>query len=141
MEEFDTLKQYIHSNRIDEALHSIDEPGEMSLEDKINKISSYSIILLMHLIKKHIEKRTTKSLEASIDESVFRIKKVNKRRKTKGYNISDSEMKQIFEEIFPVALMKASLEIFEGDLSVDELEQQTDKNIVIDNAVKLVVEK
>jgi hypothetical protein len=141
MEEFDTLKQYIHSNRYDEALHLIDEPGEMSLEDKINKISSYSIILLMHLIKKHIEKRTTKSLEASIAESVFRIKKVNKRRKTKGYNISDSEMKQIFEEIFPVALMKASLEIFEGDLSVDELEQQTDKNIVIDNAVKLVVEK
>jgi len=40
---------------------------EMSKDDKLNKIFSFSImILIIHLIKQQAEKRTTRSWEVSI---------------------------------------------------------------------------
>ncbi len=38
----------------------------MSKEDKIHKIRSYAIILLIHLIKQEAEQRTTRSWDCSI---------------------------------------------------------------------------
>ena len=49
-------------------------------------------------------------------------------------------VKQIFGESFPVALMKASLEILEGEYSAEELKKQTDRKIVIHNALEFVTD-
>lgn len=61
MEELLELKQLLHEGRLDEALQLVNELEEMSLSDKINKIDSYGVILLIHLIKQNAEKRSTRS--------------------------------------------------------------------------------
>jgi len=59
MEELAELRNYIQSERY--ALLLIDELEEMSQEDKLNKIHSHAIILLLHLIKQHAEQRSSRS--------------------------------------------------------------------------------
>ena len=51
MEELLTLRQYIQQKDYERALLLIDEIEAMSKEDKLNKIYSYAVILLLHLIK------------------------------------------------------------------------------------------
>ena len=52
MEELLTLKGLLYQGKIPEALELVEELEEMSKSDKINKIFSYGVILLLHLIKK-----------------------------------------------------------------------------------------
>jgi hypothetical protein len=66
MEELLELRSYIEQQRYPEALNLIAELEEMSREDKINKIRSFAVILLLHLIKQEAEKRTTRSWDVSI---------------------------------------------------------------------------
>jgi hypothetical protein len=66
MEELLLLRQFIEEKQYDKALEIVDELEEMSREDKLNKIYSYAIILLLHLIKQEAEKRSTRSWEFSI---------------------------------------------------------------------------
>ncbi len=68
MEELTMLRQYIEGHNYQEALLLIEEMEEMSKEDKLNKIYSYGVILLLHLIKQAAEKRTTRSWDFSIYE-------------------------------------------------------------------------
>ncbi|MCL6752972.1 hypothetical protein KBT16_19155 [Nostoc sp. CCCryo 231-06] len=49
MEELLELRQLLEQGKIHEALLLVDELEEMSLGDKINKIDSYGVILLIHL--------------------------------------------------------------------------------------------
>ncbi|MBN3952132.1 MAG: hypothetical protein HWQ38_38925, partial [Nostoc sp. NMS7] len=51
MEELLELRQSLEQGKIHEALLLVDELEEMSLSDKINKIDSYGVILLIHLIQ------------------------------------------------------------------------------------------
>ncbi len=75
MEELMTLKELLYQGKIPEALELVEELEEMSKSDKLNKIFSYGIILLLHLIKQIAEKRTTKSWEASIRNAVKQIQR------------------------------------------------------------------
>lgn len=50
MEELLELKTLLIHGNIPDALVLVEEMTEMSKDDKINKISSYAKILLMHLI-------------------------------------------------------------------------------------------
>ncbi|MEH1877843.1 MAG: hypothetical protein V7K78_12625 [Nostoc sp.] len=52
MEELLELRQLLEQSKIHEGLLLVDELEEISLTDKINKIDSYSVILLIHLIKR-----------------------------------------------------------------------------------------
>ncbi|NEQ12218.1 MAG: DUF29 domain-containing protein, partial [Moorea sp. SIO4E2] len=85
MEELTLLRQLIEEKKYHKALEIVDELEEMSREDKLNKIYSYAVILLLHLIKQEVEKRTTRSWEFSIYNASKNIKRVNKRRKSGGY--------------------------------------------------------
>lgn len=60
MEELLELKNLLISGNIAEALLLVEEMTEMSKDDKLNKIISFGIILLLHLIKQQAEKRTTR---------------------------------------------------------------------------------
>lgn len=51
MEELLELRELVVSGNLKAALSLIDELEEMSKEDKINKIYSYCVVLLVHLIK------------------------------------------------------------------------------------------
>ena len=55
MEELFELKAHIEQGRYIEALTLIGEMEEMGRDDKINKVRSFTVILLLHLIKKHAE--------------------------------------------------------------------------------------
>jgi len=140
MEELSVLRQYIEQGRYADALLFIDELEEMSKEDKLNKIFSYALILLIHLIKKQAEQRTTRSWDFSIAHAVLQIKRTNLRRKAGGFYASPAELKEVLEEAFDLALKKAALEVFEGGLDEAELAGKLDKAAIIKEAMGEIVD-
>lgn len=126
MDELLELKQYIEAERYDDALLLISEMEEMAKEDKLNKISSFIVILLIHLIKQAAEKHTTRSWDTSVRASLYEIGKTNKRKKSGGYYAGPDEFRDMIDEGYPIALRRASDEAFEGGFSEDQLEAMFD---------------
>ncbi|MGL6338060.1 MAG: DUF29 family protein [Waterburya sp.] len=102
MEELVQLRESIIAGNYSQALQIIDELEEMSVEDKLNKIYSYTVILLLHLIKQQAERKTTRSWQNSILNSVEQINRVNKRRKSGGYYATAETLQEIIDEAFPI---------------------------------------
>ena len=121
MEELIELRKSITSGDYSKALKIVDELEEMSLEDKLNKIYSYTVILLMHLIKQEAEGKTTRSWSNSILNSAEQINRINKRRKSGGYYAKAEVLQEIIEDAFPRALRDAALEAFGGAYQEEEL--------------------
>ncbi|NER23868.1 MAG: DUF29 domain-containing protein [Symploca sp. SIO1C2] len=138
MEELLRLRQYIQEQNYDQALTLIDEMEEMSKEDKLNKIYSYAVILLLHLIKQAAEQRTTRSWEFSIYNATKEIKRVNKRRKSGGYYASAEELQEILTDAFDIAIKRAALEAFEGQYSEVELAERIDSEQIQHQAMTLI---
>ena len=138
MEELLTLRQYMEERNYDQALELVAELEEMSKEDKISKIFSYAVILLLHLIKQQAEQRTTRSWDFSIYNSSKEIKKINKRRKSGGYYASEEELQEIINDAFDTAIRKAALEVLEGKYSSDELNARIDCVSITRDALKLM---
>jgi hypothetical protein len=126
VEELLELRRHVEQGRYAEALALIGEMEEMSRDDKINKIESFLQVLLVHLVKQHAEKRTTRSWDVSIRNAVDAIARVNRRRKAGGRYLSDAELAEAIEETFPAALRQASLEAFEGRYDDLELARRLD---------------
>ncbi|AFZ53336.1 DUF29 family protein [Cyanobacterium aponinum UTEX 3222] len=139
MEELLALRQYIEEKNYDRALELVAELEEMSKEDKLNKIFSYAVILLLHLIKQQAEKRTTRSWDFSIYNSIKEIKKINKRRKSGGYYATEEELKEILADAFDTAIRKASLEAFEGKYNPEELMLKIDYDSIQSSALKSIL--
>ena len=138
MEELLTLRQHLEHQRYDEALLLISEMEEMSRDDKLNRIGSFAIILLLHLIKQAAEKRTTRSWDVSIRNAIWEIGRINKRRKAGGYYLDDADLKETLAEAFPVALAKASLEAYEGQYREEELQHMIDQEAILQKAYVLI---
>jgi len=85
MEELFTLKELLLQGDVKGALAIVKELEEMSRDDKISAISSYAVILLLHLIKQHAEKRSMRSWKVSIRNSIRMIQNKNKRRQAGSY--------------------------------------------------------
>lgn len=140
MEELLELKNLLISGNIAEALLLVEEMTEMSKDDKLNKIISFGIILLLHLIKQQAEKRTTRSWEISIRNSVRQIQRTNKRRKANGNYLTETELQETLEDAYQSALDQASLEAFEGRYEADEIATMIDRNTIINQALTLILE-
>jgi hypothetical protein len=138
MEELLELRRYIEEKNYDKALEIVGELEEMSKEDKINKIYSYTVILLIHLIKQEVEKRTTRSWDVSIRNSVREINRVNKRRKSGGYYANEQELLNILNEAMPAAIDRASLEVREGLYEAVDLMSLFDNNLIIERALVMI---
>ncbi|MGL5805781.1 MAG: DUF29 family protein [Xenococcaceae cyanobacterium] len=138
MEELITLRKYIEEKDYTKALELVGELEEMSKEDKLNKIYSYAVILLVHLIKQQAEQRTTRSWDVSINNSVREIKRSNRRRKSGGYYASEDELIETIDEAFEAAIERAALEAFEGRYDRDELNQTIDPEKVKETALTLI---
>ena len=138
MEELLELKQLLQQGKIDEALLIVDELEEISLSDKINKIDSYGIILLIHLIKQNAESRSTRSWQLSIENAVREINKINKRRKASCYYLSEAELLDILEDGYEMAIKKAASSAYEGRHETEELSAMVDKQAILSQAMQLI---
>jgi hypothetical protein len=139
MEELCTLKELLLKGEIKGSLALVEELEEMSRDDKINNIRSYAVILLLHLIKQQAEKRTTRSWEVSIRNSVREIQRTNKRRKAGGYYLTTEELVETLEEAYLNALDEASLEVEEGRYEPEELEKLINKEEILNHALALIL--
>ncbi|AOY84212.1 DUF29 family protein [Moorena producens JHB] len=139
MEELITLKELLYEGKIPEALALIEELEEMSKSDKLNKLFSYGIILLLHLIKKAAEKRTTKSWEVSIRNAVKQIQRTNKRHNYKGTYLTEEELLETLEDAYQSALDRASLEAFEGTYEAEEIAKMVEREEIIKTAMDLIL--
>ncbi|MFB2880758.1 DUF29 family protein [Floridanema aerugineum] len=140
MEELLTLKELLHQGKISEALLIVEELEEMSKSDKLNKIFSFGIILLLHLIKQSAENRTTKSWDTSILNSVKQIQRTNKRHKAKGNYLTEEELLETLEDAYDSALRDAAIEAFEGRYEAEEIGKMVNRNEIIKKAMGLIVE-
>lgn len=138
MEELLELRKSITSGDYAKALEIVDELEAMSKEDKLEKIYSYAIILLLHLIKQSAEQRTTKSWDVSIANSVERINRINKRRKSGGYYAKKENLREIIDDAIVPALRNASLEAFEGSLSEQEIIDKIDSEQIKNKALEML---
>ena len=132
------LRQYIEEQNYEKALELIGDMEEMSKEDKLNKIYSYAVILLLHLIKQKAEQRSTRSWDFSIYNATKEIRRVNKRRKSGGYYANEEELKEILADAFDTAIKKAALEAFEGQYREDELVLKIEPDEIKTEAFKMI---
>lgn len=139
MEELLELKNLLLAGNVPDALILVEEMTEMSKDDKLNKIFSFSIIVLLHLIKQQAENRSTRSGETSISNSVRQIQRINQRRKTGGNYLTSEELKETLDDAYFSALRQASLEAFEGIYQPEEIEAMIDKNQIINQALALIL--
>ncbi|MEB3280882.1 MAG: DUF29 family protein [Lyngbya sp.] len=138
MEEILELKELLLKGDIKGSLTLIDELEEMGRKDIINNIRSYAVILLLHLIKRQAENRTTRSWDVSIRNSVLEIKDLNERPKSKGVYLNSSELNSILEKAYPQAINKASLEVQEGRYDSRELEQLVNRVEILSQGMSLI---
>jgi hypothetical protein len=113
----------------------------MSKSDKLNKIYSYGIILLLHLIKKSAENRTTKSREVSIRNTTRQIQRTNKRHKAGGTYLNEVELLETLEDAYASALDEAALEAFEGIYEAEQLDEMVERREIIKAAMDLILER
>ena len=139
MDELVELRTLLETGRIEEALLLVDELDEMSREDKINKISSYMRVLLIHLIKQQAEQRRTRSWEVSIKEAVRQINRTNSRRKAAGVYLSREELRSELEDVYDLALERAALEAFGGVYSVEDVATRVSRAQVLEEALTHIV--
>ncbi|NJL88403.1 MAG: DUF29 domain-containing protein [Coleofasciculaceae cyanobacterium SM2_1_6] len=140
MEELLELRTLLMGGNISEALLLVEEMTEMSKDDKINKISSFSIILLMHLIKQQAEKHSTRSWDVTIRNAARQIQRSNKRRKAGGYYLSSAELLETLTDAYESALDAAALEAFGGHYESAELGAMVDQEGIIQEAIALILE-
>lgn len=141
MEELLTLKELLVCGDLPAAMVLVEEMTEMSKDDKINKIFSYSIILLVHLIKQKVEKRSTRSWELSIYNAITQINQTNQRRKAKGTYLSESELRHTLTKAYKISLASAAIEAFEGRYEANELAEMCDREEILAEAIKLIREE
>ena len=139
MDELVELRTLLETGRIEEALLLVDELEEMNREDKINKISSYMRILLIHLIKQQAEQRRTRSWEVSIKEALWQINRTNSRRKAAGVYLSREELRSELEDVYDLALERAALEAFGGVYSVEDIATHVSRAQVLEEALRHIV--
>ena len=141
MEEILTLKELLLKGDIPGSLAVVEELEEMGRKDIIKTIRSYAIVLLIHLIKRQVEKRTTRSWDVSIQNAIFEIRDENKRPCSQSYYLSPEELDEVLEVAYKQAINKASLEVSEGIYEAKELEKLANKEEILNQAIELIKDK
>ena len=139
MEELLELRELVVAGNLDAALSLIDELEEMSKEDKINKIYSYCVVLLVHLIKQQAEKRTIHSWDVSIRNSIDAMNRINKRRKAGGFYLNKKDLEEILTEAYVRALDNAALEAFGGIYDGLTLSNMVEQELILKKALDLIL--
>ncbi len=138
MEELFQLRNHLENQRYAEAMELLGEMEEMSHDDKVNKIYSLTIILLLHLIKQSAENRTTRSCDVSIYHAIDQIVRTNKRRKARGTYLDEDTMRETIHDAYPLALKHAALEAFGGAYSEEKLATMVDRAAIEQQAFGMI---
>ncbi len=109
----------------------------MAVHD-VSALESFLEVLLLHLIKQEAERKTTRSWDYSISNSLWHIDKTNKRRKAGGSYLDIAEIKDMIDEVYPEALKRAALETLEGRYETDELDQMVNANQIKEKAFQMI---
>ncbi|MEA5536231.1 DUF29 family protein [Crocosphaera sp. XPORK-15E] len=139
MEEILELKELLLKGDIRGSLAIVEDLEEMSKSGIISNIRSYAVIVLLHLIKQQAENRTTRSWDVSIRNSVREIQLKNKRRKAKGYYLTEDELRETLEQAYLNALDAASLEVEEGSYQPEELQKKVNQTDILEQALGLIL--
>ncbi|MEL6437841.1 MAG: DUF29 family protein [Cyanobacteria bacterium J06621_8] len=139
MEELLELKQLLLKGDLKGSLSLVNDLEEMGCKSIIRTIRSYAVILLLHLIKQNAEKRTTRSWDVSIRNSVREIQRENKRRKAGGYYLNRDELKEVLEEAYLNAIDEASLEVAAGRYEPEELATIASRQEILELALSLIL--
>ena len=137
MEEILALHELLLAGDVNRALAIVEEMEEMGLTAIRNKIRSYSKILLIHLIKQAAEKRSTRSWELSIQNSVDEILNTNQ-RSAGSYYIKRDELTAILEKVYGLALKAAAIEAFGGHYEAEELAAMVDRPEILQQALEMI---
>ena len=138
MEELWELRRYVETGDVDAALALLDEMEEMSRDDKITRIRSYMKVLLTHLIKQAVEKRSSRSWDVSIRNALDEIATHNKRRKAGGWYLTRDELVETLREAYELALDRAALEAFGGAYSTVDIRAMHDPAALLQEAMQLI---
>ena len=122
------LRTSILEERYDDALLIIDDLEGMSKQAILQKIESFLIRMLIHLIKNQIEQRLTNSWAASIRGSIREIKKLNLKDNKTSYYVKADEWEEMLEDVLEFAIGDASVEVMDGTYTPFQLEDMVDKN-------------
>ncbi|NEP39886.1 MAG: DUF29 domain-containing protein [Okeania sp. SIO2H7] len=139
MEELLELKELLLKGDVKASLAIVEELEEMGRKDIIKTIRSHAVILLLHLIKQEVEKRTTRSWDVSIRNSVLEIQEENKRPRSGGFYLCREELNSVLETAYPQAINKASLEVNEGIYEPRELEKMANQEEIIVRALEAIL--
>jgi hypothetical protein len=85
-----------------------------------------------------VEKRTTRSWDVSIRNSIREINRTNRRHKSGGTYADNAELRDIITEAMPSAIDRASLEVKEGLYDSTDLIVLFDNNKVLEKAFDLI---
>jgi ribosomal protein S17E len=139
MEELLELHDAITEHRYDDALAIVEEMTAMAKKDIIDKIGSYTRLLLMHLIKAHAEQRMTHSWRVSIKVALEEIRDKNQREYSDGQYLNATELCAMIDRKFPIACEHASLEAFGGKYSPREFARLVDAETVKAQALDYIL--
>jgi len=132
------LKRSIMEGRYDDALAIIDEWEWMSKEQILQKIESFLVRLLVHLIKNQVEQRLTNSWAASIRDSLLKIQRLNIKANKTSYYIKIDEWEMDLDNAFKDAIFEASVEVKGGIYKPSQLLQVVDQVNIMDIANRLI---
>ncbi len=138
MNELEALRKMVEEHDYTGALQLIDEMDEMAKDDKINKVESFIVVLLIHLIKQQAEGRTTNSWQRSVNYALFGIEKANKRRNAGGYYLTSDEISDAIDDVFVFSLQEAAGEAFGGAFSVSQLTEKIDEAAIKQSALAMI---
>lgn len=138
MEELLEIKEFLRHGQIEAALELVYELEEMGKKGLGRNIRSYAKVLLLHLIKREVEERSTKSWDASIRNAIREIRDLNTRPKSRGTYFNDEELEEIMRSALPSAVEQASLEAAEGLYSVKEILERISGFDLISHAMLLI---
>jgi hypothetical protein len=139
MEELLELRDAITQHRYDDALDIVDEMTAMAKKEILSKIGSYIRVLLIHLIKSHVEQRMTHSWSTSILLALEAIQRYNQRGESDGTYLDAAGLAACIDEYWELALRKASLESLEGKYSPREFAKLVDADSVKAQALDYIL--
>lgn len=138
MEELEQLRQHIENGETADALAMIDELDEMSKKAWVKRVAAHMNILLIHLIKRDAEQRTTRSWDNSIQNALEEIEDCNKRDSDRGYYLNDDELMMKLQQTYPKAMRSAAEQVLGGQYTTTQLDARVDQDALIQHALQLI---
>lgn len=134
------LKEAIANHDLDKAMAIVYDLEVMGREDKIQKIQSHLIVMLVHLVKMQLEQRLTNSWRSSILNSLLQIKRTNRMGNKETPYIKEEDWEEEIAEVMPSVYLTAATDVFGGVFSDDRVEERTNQKQLNKIAILLLQE-